>query len=156
MMKNPQYEETISDLIRITMPSIVFKTVYEKVFIAKEAKNAVTSALDACTCDVLLNVLLDAGCNSNSRILQENSYAYCGLFVKNVDSSYLGKALDKDGNHAIVKLVNQLMIGADAMAKIKKASVETLKNLNSKLQSGEPLTMEKLLQISFAKKAEDG
>ena len=37
VMEDPQYREIKIKLIEIVMPSIVFKTVYEKAFIAKEA-----------------------------------------------------------------------------------------------------------------------
>ena len=65
------------------MPSIVFKTVYDKVFIAKEAKTSVVNALDSCIFDDMLTVIIKTGCNGNNRTLQENGYIYCGLFVKN-------------------------------------------------------------------------
>jgi len=47
--------------------------------------------------------------------------------------------------------MNQLYIGIDAIPKIKKAAVEVLTCLGSKLASGDPLTLQKLLEISFAK-----
>ena len=37
LLTNPEYEEYIIRFIDVVMPSIVFKTVYEKSFIAKEA-----------------------------------------------------------------------------------------------------------------------
>ena len=46
-------------------------------------------------------------------------------------------------------MVNQVYVGSEAMPKIKKAAVEVVKNLNTKLVSGNPLTFKKLLQLSF-------
>ena len=84
-MKDPQFQETIIRFIEITMPSIIFKTVYEKAFIAKEAQTSVQNALNTCRYDELLNILIEAGCKGIKIKLQENSYNYCSIFVKNAD-----------------------------------------------------------------------
>jgi len=94
--------ETMIKFVKVTMPSLVFKTVYEKAFIAKEAKASVTNALEWCTFDDMLTILISKGCNGNNRTLQENGYVYCGLFVKKAKPEYFANALDKDKNEAIV------------------------------------------------------
>ena len=80
------------------MPSIVRKTVYEKAFISKEAKNSVTKALDCCIYDQTINAIVDFGCNGNKPALIEGSYTYCNLFVKNAPNGYFKRALSKDEN----------------------------------------------------------
>jgi len=70
-MKNPKYWDSIIEFINTTMSSILSKTIYEKSFIANLARNAVMNALDCCIFDELLDVLIDAGCNSTNKTLQE-------------------------------------------------------------------------------------
>ena len=53
-----KYQATIISFISVAMPSIVFKTVYDKTFIAKEAKSSVTLALKACYYDEMLASLM--------------------------------------------------------------------------------------------------
>ena len=65
-MKDPQSQEAIIRFIEITMPSIVVKTVYEKAFIAREARTSVQNALNMCRYDELLNILIETGCKGNN------------------------------------------------------------------------------------------
>lgn len=53
-----------------------------------------------------------------------------------------------------MKLVNQLSEGVDGMPRIKRNATDVLKTLNLKLKSGDPLTIEKLFQISFETKGD--
>ena len=46
--------ETIRSFVKVTMPSIVYKTVCEKSFVAKEAKTSITNALEYCFFDDML------------------------------------------------------------------------------------------------------
>ena len=43
-----KYREQTTKFIKAIMPSLLFKTVYDKVFISKEAKQAVTYAIKNC------------------------------------------------------------------------------------------------------------
>ena len=69
VMKNPKYWDSIIELINVVMPSALFKTIYEKGFIAAIARNSVTNALECCIFDELLDVLIDTGCNSTNKNL---------------------------------------------------------------------------------------
>ena len=77
IMQNEKYMGTIVEFVKVVMPSIVHKTVYEKAFIAKEAKTSVSNSLDVCIFDDMLSILIDKGCNGNTKVLQENGYTYC-------------------------------------------------------------------------------
>lgn len=71
------------------MPSVLFKTVYDKVFISKEAKNAVTYSLSNCNFKETLDVIINDGClNKSNKKLMEDSYAFIGIFIKNADPSF--------------------------------------------------------------------
>ena len=43
-----KYREQTTKFIKVIMPSLLFKTVYDKVFISKEAKSAVANAIKNC------------------------------------------------------------------------------------------------------------
>jgi hypothetical protein len=55
-----QHEKLIP-FVKTVLPSVLFKTVYDKVFISKEAKSAITFALSTCSFNETLMVILD-GC----------------------------------------------------------------------------------------------
>ena len=74
--------------VETVLPSVLFKTVYDKVFISKEAKSAITFALSTCSFNETLKVILD-GCLQKSNIkLQELSYGFIGVFVKNAHPQF--------------------------------------------------------------------
>lgn len=54
LMNLQDNQATIVSFVQVLMPSIVHKTVYEKTFIAKEAKTSITNALDTCLFDDML------------------------------------------------------------------------------------------------------
>ena len=105
-MNDSNNMETIVELVKVIMPSIVFKTVYEKAFIAKEAQTSVKNALETCIFNDMLSILIQTGCNGTNRTLQENGYTYIGLFVKKAKAEYFGDALNKDKSEHLVKLMN--------------------------------------------------
>ena len=78
----------------------------------------------------------------------EESYGYIDLFIKGVDNQFLGPIVT--GEKTLVKLVNQVYEGVNSAPRIKKPSTEVFKNLKIKLQSGDPITFEKFLQMGFA------
>lgn len=68
-IKSPDAEknnENILDYINTVLPSVLFKTVYDKVFISKEAKNAINNSLGEgkCLYREMLIVLIEDGCNN--------------------------------------------------------------------------------------------
>ena len=63
-----KYQPAIISFVSITMPSVVFKTVYDKTFIAKEAKTTVAKALEACYYDEMLESLM-MYCNGSNKAL---------------------------------------------------------------------------------------
>ena len=69
VMNDEKNQKIIIQLVSVTMGSIVHKTVYEKAFIAKEAKASVTYALDTCLFDDTLESLITKGCNGNTKVL---------------------------------------------------------------------------------------
>ena len=46
--KSGQNSKDVIPFVEAILPSVLFKTVYDKVFISKEAKNAVTYSLENC------------------------------------------------------------------------------------------------------------
>lgn len=157
-VKSPNAEQNnqmILGYIDTVLPSVLFKTVYDKVFISKEAKNTITHSLGEgkCLYKEMLLVLIEEGCNNknNNKKLQEESYNYISLFVKNVDNQFFAISDKPDDLNTTVltKLMNQLYIGIDSMPRIKKASNEVLKTMATKLKDKNPLDMEDLLKITF-------
>jgi hypothetical protein len=72
----------------------MFKTTYDKVFIAKEAKNSVTASLKSCKFIETLQVLIDDGCLCTNKVLIESSYGFIDAFIKGVDNQFLGPILE--------------------------------------------------------------
>jgi len=69
------------------MPSVLVKTAYDKVFISKEAKYALTYCLSTCKYSELLQVLMDCPVQGN-KVLTENISGFIGVFIKNVDEKF--------------------------------------------------------------------
>ena len=63
------------------LPSVIYKTVYDKVFISKEALSAVKNWLTHCIYPETLNMVIQHGClcKSNNKKLIELSYT---TFIK--------------------------------------------------------------------------
>ena len=76
--------KSTQEFIKVVQPSILFKTVYDKSFINKEAKNAVVNSLVTCLIIENLEVLLKDGTMSKlkNNSLIENSYSYLGTFIE--------------------------------------------------------------------------
>lgn len=121
-----QNTEKLISFVETVLPSVLFKTVYDKVFISKEAKNAVTHSLHTCHFKETLGVIINDGClNKSNKKLMEDSYPYIGIFVKNAESSFF------DSNPEITALmVSTLTTGVDSMPRIKKASTEVFKDIH--------------------------
>jgi hypothetical protein len=72
-------------------------------------------------------VLID-GCNNKSnKTLQELSYGFIGVFVKNSEPGFF------DNNEIIALLITQLTEGVDSLPRIKKASTEVFKDIYAKV-----------------------
>lgn len=83
------------------LPSILFKTVYDKVFISKEARTAVGNSLESCAAhSEVLRILINDGCRNkkNNKQLTELSYTYLATLLKNVHSSYLLDPILSEGS----------------------------------------------------------
>ena len=87
-MKNEIHNTNLSkstiEFIKVVQPSILFKTVYDKSFINKEAKNAIVNSLNTCLIIENLEVLLKDGTMSKlkNNSLIENSFSYLGTFIE--------------------------------------------------------------------------
>lgn len=66
---NEKYRDIIIAFIKTAMPVIVFKSVHEKAFISKEAKNSITNCIENIICDEMLDVFIESGCNSKNKTL---------------------------------------------------------------------------------------
>jgi hypothetical protein len=84
----------------------MFKTTYDKVFIAKEAKNSVTASLKSCKFIETLQVLIEDGCLCTNKVLIENSYGFIDAFIKGVDNQFLGPT--EDGYNSFIQCQNEL------------------------------------------------
>ena len=122
-------QEKLVSFVQTVLPSVLFKTVYDKVFISKEAKTAVTHSLTTCHFKETLEVIINDGClNKSNKKLMEDSYSFIGVFIKNADSSFF------EANPEITSLmVNTLTGGVDSMPRIKKASTEVFKDIHKQL-----------------------
>ena len=62
--------------MNLVLPSIFLRTVYDKVFIAKEAKNAVSNCLTHCIIPESLDITIKDGCQNkiNNKKLQEEAH----------------------------------------------------------------------------------
>lgn len=135
-------QDVVISFVETVLPSVLFKTVYDKVFISKEAKSAITFSLESCHSKETLSVLINDGClcKANKK-LQELSYEFIGVFVKSSEKTFF------EGNTEITEiLVNQLLVGVDSVPRIKKASTEVFKEISSKIGKEK---FEELLKASF-------
>ena len=72
-------------------------------------------------------MLID-GCNNKSnKTLQELSYGFIGIFVKNSEPGFF------DNIEIMALLITQLTVGVDSMPRIKKASTDVLKDIYTKV-----------------------
>jgi hypothetical protein len=85
-----QNQEKLVSFVETVLPSVLFKTVYDKVFISKEAKNAVTFSLSTCHFKETLGVIINDGCQNkgSNKKLMEDSYVFIGIFIKNAETSF--------------------------------------------------------------------
>ena len=61
-LQNEKHQEQLIKFLKVALPSIFLRTVYDKVFIAKEAKNAVANCLKNCVIPEVLEIVVQDGC----------------------------------------------------------------------------------------------
>jgi len=141
--------ETLIKFIKVVLPSILLKTVYEKAFISKEAKNSMTNAISNCKTFEVLQIILDEGCRckNNNKTLIEGSYTYVGEFFKHAKPEFILQPFENESEwkKLMVDTINQLYEGVESMPRIKKVSTEALKELKKKVDEGSTITFDTLL-----------
>ena len=63
-LQTQKYQESLINFLNLVLPSVFLRTVYDKVFIAKEAKNAVTNCLKHCIIPEALDITIKDGCHN--------------------------------------------------------------------------------------------
>jgi len=150
------------------LPAVFARSVYDKVFIAKEAKNAVAQCMTNFVSPDTLTIIISEGCKNriNNKTLTEISYTtFMKTLVSSTDFKNKNHLFLVDGGEHCVAFINQLYTGYESAPRTKKGCSEVLKDLNSKIvefkktsdgNDGVP-TMEELLKKSLKKaKVEEG
>ena len=75
-LQNEKYQATMIIFLKTVLPSIFHRTVYDKVFIAREAKTAVSNCLKNCVIPEVLEITVSDGCYNklNNKKLQEEAH----------------------------------------------------------------------------------
>ena len=122
-------DDTLKQFVKCVLPSVLFKTVYDKKFISNLAKASVVSSFKSCPFIETLEILLEDGClcKSNNKKLIEFSFEFIDQFFQQVDNVFLEPIIGK--HPTLMKLVNQVYDGTNSAPRIKKPSVEVFKNL---------------------------
>lgn len=63
-LQTEKYQPGLINFMNVVLPAIFLRTVYDKVFIAKEAKNAVTNCLTNCVIPESLEITIKDGCQN--------------------------------------------------------------------------------------------
>jgi hypothetical protein len=81
-------DDTLKSFIKCVLPSVLFKTVYDKRFIANIAKASIVNSFTSCPYMETLDVLLEDGClcKSNNKKLIEFSFEFIDQFIQKVDN----------------------------------------------------------------------
>lgn len=85
-----KYCEQSTKFIKTIMPSLLFKTVYDKVFISKEAKTAVGHVIKNCIFLQTLESLLNEGClckSNNKNLIEQSHTTHLLSFIEILDPS---------------------------------------------------------------------
>ena len=85
-MQSEKYKDSITKFLHVVLPAVFARTVYDKVFIAKEAKNAVAQCMTNFVSPDTLTIIMNEGCKNriNNKTLTEISYT---SFMKDLVSS---------------------------------------------------------------------
>lgn len=143
--------------MNVVLPAVFLRTVYDKMFIAKEAKTAVTNCLTNMVMPETLEITIKEGCQnklSNKKLQEEAHTSFLKSLVTGCDLSRKDHQFMVDGQLKSKQLVSQLCIGYESAPRIKKASAEILKILDSKIKESNDSSMpsiEELLKMSLTK-----
>lgn len=155
-LQTEKYQESLINFLDTILPSVFLRCVYDKVFIAKEAKNAVSNCLKHCVIPQALDITIKDGCHNkiNNKKLQEEAHvSFLKTIVDGADFSKKEHQFLVDGNEKSQMLINTLYVGYESTPRIKKGTVEIFKVLDTKLKKGDESlpNMEKLLKLTFKK-----
>lgn len=92
------------EFIKAVQPTILFKTVYDKSFINREAKSAINSSLETCLFVENLDVFLKDGTMSKlgNKALIENSYTFITAFIGKIDTEFFNFKTASDEQRRVI------------------------------------------------------
>lgn len=135
-MQTEKYQESITKFLQVVLPAVFARTVYDKVFIAKEAKNAVAQCMTNFVSPDILTIIISEGCKNriNNKTLTEISYTnFMKKLVSSADFNNKNHLFLADGGENSVTFINQLYDGYVSAPRTKKGCTEVLKDLNGKI-----------------------
>ena len=91
IMKEMKFRDQLLSLVRVTLNSLLTRTTYDKVFIAKEAKKAVTCLMENAALFEVLEVLDKDGCHNklnNKPLIEASHTTYLDVFLKNIGPEF--------------------------------------------------------------------
>ena len=121
-------DSAITVLVDTVMPSVLFKTNYEKAFIRDEANSVMNNSINICVTQNMLKVLLE--CNHNKIIpIIENIAGFIAVYIsksgKEFYTSYASAPADTQ--EVLKRLVVELSNGIESTPRIKKQHVVNVK-----------------------------
>ena len=84
IMKEEKFRNQVLSLVEVTMNSLLTRTTYDKVFIAKEAKKAVNTLMENAPFFEVLEVLNRDGCHNklnNKGVIEASHTTYLDVFI---------------------------------------------------------------------------
>ena len=116
--------EEVGGFVKLVLPSVLLKTVFEKNFIVIEAKKAMASSVKNCLFPQTIDALVE-GCNSKNGSMAELSIAYLAELVKNFEPGFFLEC-----GPTVEGLFKQLNVEVDGKRmKMKKTAEEILRDL---------------------------
>jgi hypothetical protein len=80
-------DREIAEFVKIVLPAVLIKTVYEKNFIVVEAKKAMNTSLANCHFPETMQVTIE-GCESKNGVLAELSIGYLSELVNHMEAGF--------------------------------------------------------------------
>lgn len=153
-LQTTEMHSYVEIFVETVLPSVLGKTVYEKTFISKEAKNSVTNAIHSCShFPHLLRILIHSGCKNtkNNRSLSEQAYAFLSEFISKAPIDLLFGSVRTDPvnceqRELVRELLELLNEGVGSLPRIKKLATECVKGLQTRLKEESDLTFESFLR----------
>ena len=160
-LQTEKYQESLIKFLEVLLPSIFLRTVYDKVFIAKEAKTAVANCLKNCVIPEALDITVNDGCKNkiNNKKLQEEAHvSFLKSIVSGADLTKKEHQFLVDGGEKSQILINALYEGYGSAPRIKNGTIEIFKLLDEKLKKADDSlpSLEKLLKITFKTEPKEG